>query len=98
MKNLLLILGFTCSSLVIFGQTGDVFPEIDVLDLNNEALTIPADIKGKFSLIGVAFSEDAQQDLYTWSQPVFSEFLQLSLRSKCSSYFNVHRSKSTCLQ
>ena len=46
-----------------------------MLDLNDEALTIPNDIKGKFSLIGVAFSEDAQEDLYSWSQPVFSEFM-----------------------
>jgi len=75
MKKLLFILGFTCSALTIFGQTGEVFPEIDVMDLNNKALSLPEDIEGKFSLIGIAFSEDAQQDLYTWSQPVFSEFM-----------------------
>ncbi|MDA9312797.1 hypothetical protein N9515_00485 [Vicingaceae bacterium] len=75
MKKLLFVLGFTCSSFIILGQTGEVFPEIDVFNLNNEAVTIPKDVKGKYSLIGVTFSEDAQQDLYTWSQPVFSEFL-----------------------
>lgn len=57
------------------GQEGDQFPSIDVLDLNENAFNIPNDSKGKFSLVGVAFSEDAQKDLYSWSQPVFSEFM-----------------------
>tara|TARA_B110000503_G_C7098733_1_gene392832 strand:+ start:255 stop:788 length:534 start_codon:yes stop_codon:yes gene_type:complete len=90
MKKLVVVFGFYFSSLFIFGQTGDMFPEIDVLDLNNEALTIPADIKGKYSLIGVAFSEDAQQDLYTWSQPVFSEFLDEKNLSSLVYDPNVH--------
>ena len=72
MKNSLLAIVFTYSSIFISAQTGDIFPNVDVMDLNNEALTIPEDLNGKYSLIGVAFSEDAQQDLYTWSQPVFS--------------------------
>ncbi len=76
MKKILLLIGYTFTALFTFGQTGELFPEINVLDLNNKAITIPEDIKGKYSLIGVAFSEDAQKDLYTRSQPVvFSEFL-----------------------
>ena len=76
MKRILLLIGYTFTALFTFGQTGELFPEINVLDLNNKAITIPEDIKGKYSLIGVAFSEDAQKDLYTRSQPVvFSEFL-----------------------
>ncbi|MEQ8909995.1 MAG: hypothetical protein RIC95_12425 [Vicingaceae bacterium] len=67
-----LILGFTFS---LKAQMGELFPEIEVTDLNEQSLTIPKDTKGKFTLVGVAFSEDAQDDLYTWSQPVFSKFM-----------------------
>lgn len=75
MKIRLLLGSLFVSLLTLNAQEGKLFPEIDVLDLNGEALSIPEDTKGKFSLIGVAFSEDAQEDLYTWSQPLFSEFM-----------------------
>ncbi len=90
MKKTLLLIGFTFTALFTFGQTGELFPEINVLDLNNKAINIPEDIKGKYSLIGVAFSEDAQKDLYTWSQPVFSEFLDDNNLSSLVYDPNVH--------
>lgn len=71
-------------------QEGNQFPEISVTDLNEKSLTIPDDTKGKFSLIGVAFSEDAQDDLYTWSQPVFSEFMDDNNLSSLVYDPNVH--------
>ena len=74
MKNLFLSL-FTILSFTIFSQTGKEFPLIKTIDLNEKEITIPKDTKGKFALVGVAFSEDAQDDLYSWSQPVFSEFM-----------------------
>ena len=58
-----------------FAQVGDPFPTIKVADLNEDSITLPEDSKGKFTLIGVAFSEDAQRDLYTWSDPVFQKFM-----------------------
>ena len=59
----------------IQAQMGKPFPNIEVFDLNENAVSIPEDTKGKFTLVGVAFSEAAQEDLYSWSQPVFSEFM-----------------------
>lgn len=59
----------------LFAQEGELFPSIEVVDLNENKSTIPEDTKGKFTLVGIAFSEDAQNDLYSWSQPVFSEFM-----------------------
>ena len=76
MKSIIVLVLFcACFSILLSAQTGESFPDIDVLDLNDKTLSIPKDMKGKYSLIGVAFSEDAQEDLYTWSQPVFSEFM-----------------------
>lgn len=59
----------------LFAQKGELFPSIEVEDLNEKVSSIPEDTKGKFTLVGIAFSEDAQSDLYSWSQPVFSEFM-----------------------
>lgn len=63
------------STFLLNAQVGKPFPDIEVIDLNDKMLSIPSDTKEKFTLVGVAFSEDAQEDLYTWSQPVFSEFM-----------------------
>ncbi len=72
--SLILSLLFIFST-ALFSQVGEPFPDIDVVDLNEKELNIPNDSKGKFTLVGVAFSEDAQKDLYSWSQPVFSMFM-----------------------
>lgn len=58
-----------------FAQDGEVFPEITAENLNNEQVSLPQDHKGQFAVIGVAFSEDAQDDLYTWGPPVHNLFL-----------------------
>lgn len=65
----------TLFTTTLFAQEGELFPSIEVVDLNENKSTIPEDTKGKFTLVGIAFSEDAQNDLYSWSQPVFSEFM-----------------------
>ena len=76
--------------LLSFAQKGQLFPSIETYDLNEKKLIIPEDTKGKFTLIGVAFSEAAQTDLYTWSQPVFSEFMDDNNMSSLVYDPNVH--------
>lgn len=73
--KLLLSLILISSLQICFAQVGNQFPEMEVTDLNDQDLILPTDTEGKFTLIGVAFSEDAQEDLYSWSQPVFSMFM-----------------------
>ncbi len=73
--NKLFFVLFLLLSFNLFSQEGELFPSIEVEDLNGNTEVIPSDTKGKFTLVGVAFSEDAQDDLYTWSQPVFSAFM-----------------------
>ncbi|SRR5690554_849217 len=75
MKKIVLSIVFICANLFAFGQVGENFPEVTVTDLNDKEEVIPKDTKGKFTLIGVAFSEDAQRDLYSWSEPVYNEFM-----------------------
>jgi len=51
----------TCTRKAIHLPAIDGKPSLD-----DESVSLPTDTKGKFTLIGVAFSEDAQNDLYTW--------------------------------
>lgn len=75
MKKLSLVLSTLLFCQFAWSQVGDQFPDIEVVDLNEKTINIPEDSKGKFTLVGIAFSEDAQRDLYSWSQPVFSMFM-----------------------
>ncbi|MBL4710329.1 MAG: hypothetical protein JKY48_18010 [Flavobacteriales bacterium] len=90
MKKTFLILSIGLLTHLGYSQKGQSFPEINVIDLNDKALAIPNDTKGKFSLIGLAFSEAAQQDLYSWSQPVFSEFMDENNLSSLVYDPNIH--------
>jgi hypothetical protein len=58
-----------------FAQKAKLFPNITAANLNDETISLPADHEGKFAVIGVAFSEDAQDDLYTWGPHVYNMFI-----------------------
>ncbi len=91
MKRLLLIIALLgINSIALKAQKGMQFPEISTLDLNDKAVTVPNDTDGKFSLIGVAFSEKAQEALYSWSSPIFSEFMDDNNMSSLVYDPNVH--------
>lgn len=74
MRNLLFVFFFS-SPFISYSQIGEIFPAIETYDLNEKKIVIPKDTEGKFTLVGVAFSEDAQEDLYSWSEPVYNNFL-----------------------
>jgi hypothetical protein len=77
MKNILLSV-FAAGILILsFSfKTGNIFPAITGEKLDGKKVTIPADTKGKFTLIGVAYSQKAQTDLQTWFQPVYTNFIE----------------------
>lgn len=43
--------------------------------LTHEFVSIPADISDKYSLIGLAFSKKAENDLKGWFEPAFNQFI-----------------------
>src|SRR5699024_8009985 len=76
-----------CTVLLIFGalsskaQVGDVFPYLEGTTLSNVDLELPADTKGKFTLIGMAYSKKSEDDLQTWFNPVYNTFIHKSSSS-----------------
>ena len=54
---------------------GKIFPNLTGETLKDIQLTIPSDTKGKYTLIAMAYSLDAEKDLKTWLGPVYNKFV-----------------------
>lgn len=61
-----------------FAQLGDVFPQIDGTTLTDKDLKIPKDTRGKFTLVGMAYSKKSEDELKTWFNPVYQTFIHKS--------------------
>jgi hypothetical protein len=55
---------------------GKTFPNLTGETVNNKKVNLPRDTKGKFTLIGMAFSKKSEADLNTWLNPVYSTFIE----------------------
>lgn len=75
MKRLLLISFLLVSLQFSYAQVGDLFPEMEAESLTNEFVNIPADIGGKYSLVGLAYSKKAEEYLKGWFEPVYNQFI-----------------------
>lgn len=64
-----------------FAQKGDIFPYLEGTTLTDKELKLPEDTKGKFTLIGMAYSKKSEDDLKTWFNPVYSTFIHKSSSS-----------------
>ncbi len=51
------------------------FPNLTGETLDGKSLTIPIDCAGKKTIIGMAYSQKAQEDMMTWYEPAFEKFV-----------------------
>lgn len=72
----LLILMFVFSSSIGFAQVGNIFPDMEAETVEDKKVNLPKDVKGKYTLLGLAYSKRSEDDLNTWFQPVFETFIQ----------------------
>ena len=75
MKNLPLILVILCQSLHLNAQIGKPFPKMNAHKLDEKNVILPEETKGKYTLLGLAYSKEAEKDLVTWYQPVYKTFI-----------------------
>lgn len=66
------------STFIVEAQIGDTFPEMSGITLTDKTISIPADTQDKYTLIGLAYSKKAEDDLKTWFQPVYEKFVRES--------------------
>lgn len=77
MKTLVLtsLLSILCLSLTL-AQVGNPFPPLEGETLDGTAVSLPEGSQGKYTLVGMAYSKRAEQDLQTWFLPVYRAFVQ----------------------
>lgn len=57
---------------------GKTFPDITAETVEDNKVTIPNDTKGKYTLLGLAYSKKSEDELNSWFSPVFNTFIQKS--------------------
>lgn len=62
-------------SFISVAQVGDSFPKMESESLSNELISLPYDLKGKFSIIGLAYTKASEADLKTWFEPAYNQFI-----------------------
>jgi hypothetical protein len=76
MKSLLI------SSLVLLAIStqaqvvGKMFPEMVAETVEDKKVNIPTDTKGKYTLVGLAYSKKSEDELNSWFNPIFGTFIQ----------------------
>lgn len=70
----IVLLAFSFSS---FAQViGKTFPEMDAETVEDQVVSLPNDTKGKYTLLGLAYSKKSEDELNGWFSPVFNKFIQ----------------------
>lgn len=63
---------FLLTSSMLFAQE---FPSLDCKDINDKAINLPNDTKGKYTLLCMAYSKKAEEHLQSWFEPVYTQFI-----------------------
>jgi hypothetical protein len=77
MKTQLLVALLVSASSALSAQViGKMFPVMETETVEDKKVRLPADVKGKYTLLGLAYSKKSEDELNTWFGPVFSKFVQ----------------------
>lgn len=71
MSKLSILLFFFIASSV----QAQVFPELAGELLSGESIELPKDCSGKYTLVGLAYSQKAEDELRTWYEPSIDKFI-----------------------
>lgn len=76
MKKILLLALCLVYFASVQAQNGKTFPALTGNTLQDKQVSLPKDTKGKYTLVGVAYSQKADEALKGWFQPVYETFIQ----------------------
>ena len=77
MKRVSLLIFATVLTLSAMAQvTGKMFPAMEVETVEDKKVNLPQDVKGKYTLLGLAYSKKSEDELNSWFQPVFEKYIQ----------------------
>jgi hypothetical protein len=79
MKKTVILMFWLAFSIVTSGQViGKMFPDMQAETTEDRKVKLPEDTKGKYTLLGLAYSKKSEDELNSWFSPVFSKFIQKS--------------------
>jgi hypothetical protein len=67
------LVGATSVSAQVIGKP---FPAMEAETVEDKVVKLPDHVKGKFTLLGLAYSKKSEDELNSWFQPVFEKFIQ----------------------
>ncbi len=67
-----------CSAATKGQVVGKMFPSMDTETVDDKKVKLPDAVKGKYTLLGLAYSKKSEDELNSWFQPVFEKFIQKS--------------------
>ncbi len=77
MKKLVLLSVWLLLSIALQAQVvGKMFPDMEAETVEDKKVKLPQEAKGKFTLLGLAYSKKSEEELNSWFQPVFEKFIQ----------------------
>ena len=77
MKTLCFVVFGLFLSLTVGAQvTGKMFPDMEAETVEDKKVKLPQETKGKYTLLGLAYSKKSEEELNSWFQPVFEKFIQ----------------------
>ncbi len=71
-----LLLVFITLSISSAQVIGKMFPNMDAETVEDKKVKLPDQVKGKYTLLGLAYSKKSEDELNGWFQPVFEKFIQ----------------------
>lgn len=80
MNKVIKIVSVVLITLVAVGfiaKKGQMFPTMETETIDDKKVTLPSSTKGKYTLIGLAYSKKAEQSLNTWYQPLYMQLLHV---------------------
>ena len=55
---------------------GKMFPDMEAETADDKKVNLPSHTKGKYTLLGLAYSKKSEDELNSWFEPVFGKFIQ----------------------
>lgn len=76
MKTAFLTL-LVCAAISSHAQVvGKMFPAMEAETVEDKKVMLPDAARGKYTLVGLAYSKKSEDELNSWFQPVFEKFIQ----------------------
>lgn len=70
---LVLLAGFNLAHAQVIGKQ---FPDMEAETVEDKKVNLPGDTKGKYTLLGLAYSKKSEDELNSWFSPVYNKFIK----------------------